>query len=97
MLSGKQVERIEAARGKAVRWRVEKAPSSAEPYSLKQIIMNSTQSLTMEVNRCINDDNDFLLRQEGFATPFNLVGIYDSDIDVDWILEDIAEHEASGE
>ena len=98
MLSDIQVERIKLNRGKPVRWRVERAVKDASAYMLKEIDLTDRRSLTKEVNRCVRDKNDLLVRNAGFAVPFRLVGIYDSNIDLDWINEDIQAHkDAEGE
>ena len=95
MLSDIQVERIKLNRGKPVRWRVERSVKDASAYMLKEIDLTDRRSLTNEVNRCVKDNNDLLVRKAGFAVPFRLVGIYDSNVDLGWINEDIQAHKES--
>mgnify|MGYP003657242142 CR=1 FL=1 len=53
-------------------------------------------SMTLEVNRCIRDDDREMSREAGFDVPCLLVGIYGSDVDVALVNEDVVCHSEQG-
>ena len=95
MLNGEQVARVERYRGKLIRWRVEMRPSGGG-CTLKMIDLRETRSMTLEVNRCIRDDDREMSREAGFDVPCLLVGIYGSDVDVALVNEDVVCHSEQG-
>ena len=52
--------------------------------------------MTLEVNRCIRDDDREMSREAGFDVPCLLVGIYGSDVDVALVNEDVVCHSEQG-